>query len=217
MPIQNAFTPLRMIFWGGLLCVFDLTFSSTSSFNGRGATGFQFDILNDFVGMLLITIGVSRLSRFAIDQRYLSAIRFVYVICILCSIEVFLDHFIFPRPIPLVLILNLLGLASLVATIWFCVCMRRLSIAYGMQQSAQSWVTTQWLVVSIWAIPLGLLYIAGIIAMVTGDSFHFNVGLFIVPIILVMVVPLLHLFISTSRMRREASLHSGTAPNGIRN
>lgn len=31
---RRAITPLRMIFWGGLLCIFDLTFTETT--NGTG-------------------------------------------------------------------------------------------------------------------------------------------------------------------------------------
>ena len=37
--------PAELIFWGGLLCIFDITFGQTT--NGRG---FRCDILNDAVG-----------------------------------------------------------------------------------------------------------------------------------------------------------------------
>jgi hypothetical protein len=46
LSIKHAVAPLRMIFWGGLLCVFDITFSQTT--NGQG---FKFDILNDALGL----------------------------------------------------------------------------------------------------------------------------------------------------------------------
>jgi hypothetical protein len=34
--VQSAITPLRMIFWGGLLCIFDLTFTQTRFLHFRG-------------------------------------------------------------------------------------------------------------------------------------------------------------------------------------
>lgn len=57
MPISKAVTPLRMIFWGALLCILDFSFSSYSSRNGGPASGFQFDILNDLLGMIHRPLG----------------------------------------------------------------------------------------------------------------------------------------------------------------
>jgi hypothetical protein len=204
MSITEAVTPLRMIFWGGLLCIFDLSFSSTTSINNGPPTGFRFDVLNDFVGMLLITIAVSKLSAFAIDPFYRSAMRFVFVCAVLNCIEAFVDHFVFPAPAIVDVAWNLLGLASLAATVVFCTCMHRLSWEFSLHRSADSWLTTRWLVIFLWVIPLGLLDLFGLGAMLTGQSFHLDIGLLMLPVLAVLIVPLVHLFISTSRMRRDA-------------
>ena len=208
MFITQAVTPLRMIFWGGLLCVFDFTVSSTTSINGQSPSGFRFDFLNDFVGMLLITVGISKLSAFAMDSSFRSSMRFVFACCVLNCVEAFIGHFVFQRPVIFDILSNVLGLASLCAIVMFCTSMHRLSSDFALHRSADSWLTTRILVVILWVIPLGLLYVVGLGALLTGQSFHWDIGVAIIPVLLVFVVPLIHLFISTSRMRREAEYPS---------
>ncbi len=204
MLITRAINPLRMIFWGSLLCVFDFSYSSTTTINGQAATGFRFDFLNDFVGMLLITIGVHRLSEFVISSSFRTSMQFVFVCAILNCIETFMGHFVFPTPVAIDILSNLLSLASLCGTALFCWSMNSLSSAYFLHQSAKSWLTTQWLVIVVWVIPLGLLRLLVLGAYLSGTSFHFDLGVLIIPVLLVFVVPLIHLFVSTSRMRYEA-------------
>ena len=52
--VNQAITPLRLIFWGGLLCIFD--FHLTQITNDHG---FKFDVLSDALGTILITVGAS--------------------------------------------------------------------------------------------------------------------------------------------------------------
>lgn len=203
-----------MIFWGGLLCVFDFTFSQTTSINGEVSSGFRFDILNDFIGMLLITAGVFKLTVYEIDSAYRRSMTFIVICSILNCIEAFMGHFIFRSPIVFDIMSNLLGLASLLATVMFCTAMNKLSMAYSLHQSAASWRTTRMLVIAIWAIPLGLLYVIGLGSILTGRPFHLNIGPLIIPVLLVFVVPLIHLFMSTSRMRREAEYGGPDASKG---
>lgn len=213
MLITQAITPLRMIFWGGLLCVFDFAFSSTTSINGQTATGYRFDILNDLVGMLLITIGVDKLSRFDIGSSFRTSMQFVFVCSILNCLEAFAGHFVYPTPVVVEIVSNLLSLASLCGTAMFCWSMNSLSSAYSLHHSSKSWLTTLWLVTIIWVIPLGLLRLLVLGAYATGTSFHFDLGWFAIPVLLVFVVPLVHLFVSTSRMRYEAeSISASFAP-----
>jgi len=47
------------------------------------------------------------------------------------------------------------------------------------------------------------VYLAGMFAMLTGNSFHFNLGLTGLLLPPVFIVPVVHLFVSTSRMKRE--------------
>ena len=46
---RTAISSLRLIFWGGLLCIFDIAFTMRS-----GHSGYRLDLLNDFVGMIMI-------------------------------------------------------------------------------------------------------------------------------------------------------------------
>lgn len=204
IPISHAVTPLRMIFWGGLLCILDFSISSTSSYNGQPPTGFKFDILNDFLGMILIMIGVHRLSRFAVDPSFKTSMRFVLAIAVFNGIEAFWGHFIFQALGILILLSIVLGVVTLWANIVFCTCMYRLSSTWSLRQSAKSWLTTRSLMIIIWALPLGVLQMLRLVGFMFPGSFSFNIGFFFIPVLLILTIPLFHLFVSTSRMRSEA-------------
>ncbi len=115
-----------------------------------------------------------------------------------------MGHFVFQSPMLLSVLLSLLGLVTLCAVVMFCGCMIKLASAFSLHRSAESWLTTRWLVIVLWVIPLGVLDLLGLGALLAGQSFHWDVGLLSVPILVVLAVPLVHLFISTSRMRHEA-------------
>jgi len=117
--LKNLITPLRLIFWGGLLCVLDFSISNSHSVNGQLVSGFRIDLLSDFVGMLMITYGVWRLRLHRIDDSYRSAMWFVQVCAVLLCIEAFMDHFLFQAPMILHVLSNLLGIVSLVAVVLF--------------------------------------------------------------------------------------------------
>jgi len=197
--IRRTLSPLRLIFWGGLICVLDITFSETV--NG---SGWKFDILNDFVGMLMITWGVLQLAEIAVHDRYRTAMSFVKVVAVLSCVDAFHAHFIYDTPPLIAFLLSILGIAAMIATVLFSVAMRWLSVEADLRYSAQSWRTTTFLFVLIYLIPLGLFYCAAAIAIATGTSFNINLGpagLLLVP---VFFIPVIHLFISTSRMGVEA-------------
>jgi len=197
--IERSITPLRCVFWGSLLCVLDITFSETSP-----SGGWRFDILNDFVGMLLIVWGVMRLATFDVHGRYGKAMRFVTVVAVLSCVDAFQAHFIYAKSSMLAFLLSLLGVAAMVATVVFCVAMRWLSEEADLPRAAGSWRKTTILFVVIYLIPLGLFYAAAAIAVATDSSFNINLGpagLLLVP---VFFIPIIHLFISTSRMMSDA-------------
>lgn len=80
---------------------------------------------------------------------------------------------------------------------WFCEEAR-------LDRAAQSWRTTTLLFVVIYLIPLGLCYLAGCVSILIGRSFHFELGPLGLLLLPVFAVPLIHLFMSTSRMARSA-------------
>jgi hypothetical protein len=200
--IRQAVKPLRLIFWGGLLLFLDLAFSETV--NGEG---FRFDILNDTLGAVLVTIGVFRLARLGgtfVNPRFPAAMTFVKVVSVAGIVETAMKHYVFKHPEPLTWLLTVLGMAQLAGMVLFAVAMRWLCGAAGLAAVAASWRTTAILFLLILALPLGLMYVSALITSATGGSFYFNVGptgLLAIPILL---VPLVHFFVSTSRMRRAA-------------
>ena len=112
-----------------------------------------------------------------------------------------------PRDNPKVIrnLAMIISLADLlIAVLVFCVAMRWLSTEADLETAARSWTTTIWLVTLIYLIPLGFFYIAATVALVTGTSFNINLGPAGLLLLPVFCLPLIHLFISTSRMRSEA-------------
>lgn len=205
--VQGVIMPLRMIFWGGLLCVLDVTFSQTT--NGRG---FKCDVLDDTVGGLLIAAGAFRLAAAPVHGRYARAMRFVKAVAVLYVLDTVQAHYVRPLAPAVRFALQVFGLVTLAAVIAFCVAMRWFCEAASLREASQSWRTTTALFVVIYAVPLGLLYVAGAAAVVTGHPLRINpgpLGLLALP---VFAVPLVHLFVSTSRMKRAAEA-AFTAPD----
>lgn len=213
--VNQAITPLRLIFWGALLCVFDFNLSETT--NGQG---FTFDVLSDVVGTIMIAVGVFRLSALPVHDRYASAtqrdpyasagqrsryagaMKFVLVVSILAVVDALQAHFT-PPLLPLVL-LNLWGLLNLAAIVTFCIAMRWFCEAAHLDRASRSWSTTTKLFVCIYLIPLGLVYIVGILALAARAHFDIDLGPAALIVLPIFAIPLIHLFMSTSRMKRAA-------------
>ncbi len=123
--IQKTVTPLAFIFWGGLLCIFDVTFSV------GGPGGLRFDIINDFVGMLMITSGVYLLGKINVHDRYRKAMVFVTVIAVLSCIDAFQEHVIYQSPPFLSFLLSVLAALAMAAAVVFCLSMRWLCSEAG--------------------------------------------------------------------------------------
>ncbi len=196
-----------MIFWGGLLCLFDISYAQTT--NG---SGFRFDILNDALGMGLILWGCKQLAHFRVDERYAKAMTFVLIMALIEFLLAIKDHFVSPEPTPPILtfVYSLASIAALIAAVMFCLAMRWLCQAAVLTESEQSWKTTTVLLISLNVIPLSLLHLAGILATVAGESFHYDIGPAAVLALAVLAIPLIFLFVSTSKMKSEIEQRAGT-------
>jgi hypothetical protein len=190
--IKRAITPLRLIFWGGIICVFDFKYN-------------RFDILNDVIGAIMIAWGVFGLSNLRVHQRYRVAMLFVKIISIFSIAEAISAHFHYKVPSLISFVMHLYGIAKMLATVIFCVAMRWLCTAAGLTRSEESWKITAILFGVVYFIPWSLLHFVWIVCLITGKSFSFNMGAAALLILFVFFVPLIHLFISTSRMKREAA------------
>jgi hypothetical protein len=197
--VRETVLPLRVVFWGAILCIIDITFVTTT--NGEG---FKFDLLDDAIGAAMIAWGVSRLARIGLHDRYRRVMRFVQIVAVLNIIDAIRDHFVVQWPEFISFVLLVFSLFCLVAVVYFCIAMRWLCEEAALTAAAGSWRATTLLFVVIYLIPLGLFYCASIIAMISGESFHIDLGPLGLLLILVFLVPVVHLFISTSRMVRSA-------------
>jgi hypothetical protein len=197
--VKQAITPLRLIFWGGLLCVFDFTFSETT--NGWGL---KFDVLDDVLGTILIAVGVFRLSASPVHDRYATMMKFVQVMSLLAVLDAIRDHFIMPLHPVVQFVLSLFGLITLAAIVGFCIAMRWFCEATNLLEASRSWSTTTLLFVIIYLVPLGLFYVITAGTIASGTSFDLNLGPAGLVCFPVFVIPFIHLFMSTSRMRRAA-------------
>lgn len=196
--IIHAARPLRQIFWGTLLVLLDFTFAWTS-----GGEGFRFDILDDTLGMVLITAAVARLRRIHVDSSYTARMGFIRWVAILAVVESILDHFIFAQPPLLTPLLQILGIAKIVASLLFLACMGRLCLEARWIKAARRWHITLALFLVFYGVPYGLLLI---IAMSAGESFHIDAGPGMLLIALLFLVPLVSFFRATSTMARSAEM-----------
>ena len=186
--VHAAVRSLRLIFWGGLLWILDF------KLNG-------FDVFNDVLATAMIALAVTRLARVEVSPRYRTAMTFVQVVAYLSVITAALK-LVGANLGP---IYTLVSLAQLAATIVFALAMRWFCLEGGLPQSAASWRLTMILFAAIYAVPLGFVFIAGLIAQLTGSRFNYNLGAAVLLLLIVFFVPIVHLFISTSRMRKEAA------------
>jgi hypothetical protein len=206
--IIHTAPPLRRIFWGALLVLLDVTYTWTS--NGEG---FRVDFLSDTVGLVLIIAAVTRLGDIRMGSSYVSRMRFIRWVSILLLLESLMQHFIFDTPWLLTFLSSVLGIATIVAVLWFCACMRDVCREAMLAEAARIWHRTLVLFLVVYGIPWGLLLIAALIAMVTGRPFHFDLGpagglLFVA----VFVVPLLSFFSATATMARSAEEMPAATP-----
>jgi len=196
--VQRAITPLRLIFWGGLICVIDLKFSETT--NG---VGIQLDLLDDALGAVLIAVGVFKLSAIVVNHRYATVMLFVQVVSILFVVDAVFDHFVMPLSPPLRVAGEVFDFVTLLAIVAFCVAMRWFCETATLYRAAYSWWVTTFLFVVFYVVPLCLVELVRIPAMASGRILNLDLGLscLLLPLL---VVPITHLFVSTSRMKRAA-------------
>lgn len=198
--VKKALKPLKCIFWGAILCVID--FNVTSRVNG---SGISFDFLNDFIGMMMITYGVFKLSEITIDMSYAKMMNFVKIVAVISTLKALEGHFLYPTQEFYTVIVTLLQLTELVAIMLFCTSMIIFSSEADLKDSSDKWSLTRLLFGIIYVIPLGLFYIASIFAIFTKQSFHLNLGpagLLLVPVFL---VPVFFILKSINSMRNEIS------------
>ena len=131
---QRIIAPLRLFFWGMIICIIDFRL------NG-------FDIFNNFVGMLMILWGVVSLSHIPISERYQRWMMFVVVIAIFDAVCAFYGEILFPLylirilfPVELTFAINyFVVLFSVWGTVVFCRCMLEYCDVVNWERTYASW------------------------------------------------------------------------------
>ena len=200
--VRAAIKPLRLIFWGGLLWILDF------KING-------FDILNDVVASILVAIGVSRLASVQVSDRYCRVMWWVRLIAWLSVPIAIYKMFPGGAPEPIATLLTLCSVAQLASIVAFCMAMRWFCLEAGLMRSARSWWLTTILFLALYAGPLGLLMLGIALGRLIGQDWSIHLGAEVLLVLIVLLVPFVHFFMSSSRMRREAEgggeMYSGHA------
>ncbi|KZS64505.1 YncE family protein [Mycobacterium kansasii] len=152
----------------------------------------------------MILWGTSRLAKIRVHDRYRSVLRFVVITAVFSLVDAIHGHFIYETPPPVALLFSVVGVTAMIATVVFCVAMRWLSEAAGLQRSAKSWKITTLLFAIVYLIPVGLLSGAAAIAIALGSPFHIDLGPASLLLAPVFGVSPIHFFVSTSRMKADA-------------
>jgi hypothetical protein len=192
-------TPLRLIFWGSLLCLIDITM--TQGINGFS---FKFDLFDDFLGMVLVTVGVFRLARFAPSRSCAKGMTFVKVVAVVSTFKELIDHWSFRTTDVWDLAWTAFSLVELTAMVVFCSTMHLLCRVLHLDEPARSWHTTMMLYVVIYTIPLGVFQAVTLVSGMAGRSFNVSLGPWGLLVLPLFAYPLIHFFVSTSRMARAA-------------
>ncbi len=165
---------INLIFWGMLIVIFDFSLSSTT--NGYGI---KFNIINDFVGSILIFIGLSKISKIKlIDTSFKSKMNYGLVasfilyslFSILYSISFF---FIYPAPEYISTIKNLLDIAIDWGFVTFSGAMIVLTTETHLNNSLRRWITTKKLFIWIYFLPFAALtFISEMISLI--NTYRYN-------------------------------------------
>lgn len=132
--IIHATRPLRRIFWGALLVLVDIGFSSKF-----GEIGFRLDLFDDTLGMVLITLAVGQLRDIPMGGWYGTRMVFLHWVAIVALLDSVLQHFIFPRPWLLAFVSLVMPFVMIAALLTLCACMRDVCRAAMLSEAAQRW------------------------------------------------------------------------------
>ena len=199
----KAVWPLRLIFFGALLCIFDYLPA------GLRGPRYQVDVLNDALGMFLIAVAAGRLARIPVhppwNDHHGSAMRFVKYVALIGIAEAVVGHLTFERPPPLVLAVLIYRIALVGASVLLCMAMRWLCSELGLRRALKSWTVTTVAFVAVFASPLAAMYVTDFLTIMAGKKPFRALGPAELLARVILSMGFVLIFVSTSRMEREAS------------
>lgn len=155
--MQHIIRNLNLIFWGAIIVFLDFSFSKTM--NG---TGIKIDLINDFVGSIMICVGVSRIAKLQISiPSYKTSIRFVIVASVLQILFSVLDFVVIKTPEIIITIKNIAGLFIYLGIVMFCRAMMFFSMEGVLKESQKRWKIAKYLFLWVYLIPFGTFVLLG--------------------------------------------------------
>ena len=213
--LRRAVPALRFIFWGALINLVDLRV------NG-------FDLVNDILGMTLVTTGTWTLSTLRIDETYRRGMLFAKVVAILSLVGAVLE---LAPPSPFARgYAEAVGLLEIAGTAVACAMMVRLSRAAELPDVAADWTRTLKWFLWVYAGLLGLIRAVVALSFLAGrlvvpvPSMHASAWFATVIVFFgLLLVPWIRMFLSTNRLsnglrlkawRRSLKPSSARSPGG---
>ena len=212
---QKIITALRLIFWGTLICIIDVRID-------------QFDIVNNFIGMILMMCGVLSLSKIAVSPRYSSRMVYNSVAVVLATIVTFFTAIVFPLTMSTMNRVTFYILFQLFLVpfctwgwYWFCLCMKEMCDQRHVSRCSASWRYSSNLIFFIFFIPSCIGFFVALCFAVSGNlktftTHHYygdisEIGpldllafMLILSLVVLIFWGMIHFLISLSRMIRAA-------------
>jgi hypothetical protein len=193
---------LRLVVFGGLLCIFDVTYSSISRHRGT-YDGWRFDFLSDTVGVAMILAGLYRLMKLKVPGNYKSRLTFVSVVAWCSLAATIVKHRVFESPEAWSIALHVLSLVRLAAIVVFCSAMVQLGSHWRLPRAQASFQRTRLLFLLLYVAPLTVVELwIWTDGFGSGSELKVETGWAFV-LVAILAIPLVHLFVSTSRLRGE--------------
>jgi len=151
---KQIITPLRLIFWGSIVVAVGIKIGNV-------------DIINDFVGMVMILWGVISLSRVPISSSYKRQMGLLVIVAFFVTVFTFVYAVLIPlNPkwyslsyLTTAVILSIWLFVSLIAAIIFCRCMKEYCSVMNWERVLASWKYSIRLMLYGLLIPLAILVI----------------------------------------------------------
>ena len=152
---KRIITPLRLIFWGSIVVVTVLKVNSA------------FDIINDFVGMVMILWGVVSLSRVPISHSYKRQMGLLVIVTFCITVFTFFYAVLLPLnpqwysslDLTTAVIFFICLFVSLIAAVIFCRCMKEYCSVMNWERVLASWKYSARLILYGLLMPLAILVV----------------------------------------------------------
>lgn len=200
--LERATSSARLISLGFLLWTLDIRIAVH-----LGGSSWSWDLLNDALGMVLCTLGLLALASLNSEPRFRGTMAALSLVCAFAALLALLES-LRPRTVedlaPAVPILRWIGAGAIAA---FCVTVSRFCRAEAAETAAQSWILT---LVLFYLATTGAPIVLEIATPSTARP-DMPLGHPLATTLLVgalQCVPVVHSFVSTSRMRRKSTCES---------